>query len=131
MATLLPSSQIVHLKSVTSDMSAQPQNKQGRIPVALQAVFLASNRGKEVHKPPPEKAANKVFFRNWLFQKASTSFSRGKKSQIVQTADVKAPTETKKRPALRKTDSTDNVSFLLPFEVDGAPANILLSFLNS
>jgi hypothetical protein len=88
-------------------MSAQPQNKQGRIPVALQAVFLAS---KEVHKPPPEKAANKVFFRNWLFQKASTSFSRGKKSQIVQTADVKVTTETKKRPALRKTDSTDNVS---------------------
>ncbi|GAX24216.1 hypothetical protein FisN_4Lu592 [Fistulifera solaris] len=90
-------------------MSAQPQNKQGRIPLALQAVFLASNRGKEVHKPPPEKAANKVFFRNWLFQKASTSISRGKKSQIVQTADVKAPTETKKRPALRKTDSTDNL----------------------
>lgn len=91
-------------------MSAQPQRKQGRIPVALQAVFLASNRGKEVHKPPPEKAANKVFFRNWLFQKASNSFSRGKKSQIIKTADVKTPTETKKRPALRKTDSNENVS---------------------
>jgi hypothetical protein len=98
-------------------MSAQPQKKQSRIPVALQAVFLASNRGKEVHKPPPEKAANKVFFRNWLFQKASSSFSRGKKSQIIRTADVKTPTETKKRPALRKTDSNDNVSFTECFDI--------------
>ena len=89
-------------------MSAQPQRKQGRIPVALQAVFLASNRGKEVHKPPPEKAANKVFFRNWFFQKASNSFSRGKKSQIIQTHDVNTP-ETKKRPAMGKLDSNDNV----------------------
>lgn len=93
-------------------MSAQPQRKQGRIPVALQAVFLASNRGKDVHKPPPEKAANKVFFGNWLYQKASNTLGRGKKSQIIQTPDLK-PTETKKRPALRKIDSNDNVSVSL------------------
>jgi hypothetical protein len=110
-------------------MSAQPQKKQSRIPVALQAVFLASNRGKEVHKPPPEKAANKVFFRNWLFQKASTSFSRGKKSQIVRTADVKTPTETKKRPALRKTDSNDNVSIARCLAIKMASIFIPLTFL--
>jgi len=46
--------------------------RQSRIPAALQAVFLASNRGKDVHKPPPEKVANKVFFGNWLFQRKST-----------------------------------------------------------
>ena len=39
-----------------------------RIPLALQAVFLASNRGKDVNKPPPEKAASKTFTRNWMFQ---------------------------------------------------------------
>jgi hypothetical protein len=32
-----------------------------RIPVALQAVFLASNRGQEVHKPPPGNVASRVF----------------------------------------------------------------------
>jgi hypothetical protein len=32
-----------------------------RIPVALQAVFLASNSGKEVHTPPPERVAMKSF----------------------------------------------------------------------
>lgn len=39
-----------------------------RIPLGLQAVFLASNRGKDVNKPPPEKAASKTFTRNWMFQ---------------------------------------------------------------
>jgi len=37
-----------------------------RIPLALQAVFLASNRGKEVDKPPPEKLAARTFFRSVL-----------------------------------------------------------------
>ena len=32
-----------------------------RIPVALQAVFLASNRGQEVHTPPPGRLVNRVF----------------------------------------------------------------------
>jgi hypothetical protein len=45
------------------------RSRQGRIPATLQAVFLASNRGKEVNKPPPAAVASKVFFRNWLFQR--------------------------------------------------------------
>jgi hypothetical protein len=32
-----------------------------RIPAALQAIFLASNGGEEVHVPPPSNAAFKVF----------------------------------------------------------------------
>ena len=32
-----------------------------RIPAELQAIFLASNRGEEVHKPPPSKSAFRVF----------------------------------------------------------------------
>ena len=43
-----------------------------RIPSTLQAVFLASNRGREVHKPPPEKVAYKEYFRN-LWGSVSTS----------------------------------------------------------
>jgi hypothetical protein len=49
------------------------RSRQGRIPATLQAVFLASNRGKDVNKPPPEKAASKVYFRNWLFQRQAGS----------------------------------------------------------
>lgn len=47
-----------------------------RIPTTLQAVFLASNRGNEVHKPPPDSAANKVYFRNWLFQGRNNSLTK-------------------------------------------------------
>jgi hypothetical protein len=56
-------------------MNTQNSNRarQGRIPATLQAVFLASNRGREVNKPPPEKAASKVYFRNWLFQRQAGS----------------------------------------------------------
>jgi len=35
-----------------------------RIPVALQAVFMASNRGTDVVEPPKERVAYKVFFNN-------------------------------------------------------------------
>jgi len=44
-----------------------------RIPIALQAVFMASNCGANVDKPPPEQAAYKVFLRNWFHQKKSNS----------------------------------------------------------
>jgi hypothetical protein len=54
-----------------------------RIPLGLQAVFLASNRGKEVTKPPPEKAASKTFTRNWLFQglRAGTASARTRRTK--------------------------------------------------
>jgi hypothetical protein len=51
-------------------------SRQGRIPATLQAVFLASNRGRDVNKPPPAKVASKVFFRNWLFQRQAGSKER-------------------------------------------------------
>jgi len=37
------------------------QGNGSRIPASLQAVFLASNRGHEVNRPPPRNAAFKVF----------------------------------------------------------------------
>jgi hypothetical protein len=64
------------------------RSRQGRIPATLQAVFLASNRGKEVNKPPPAAVASKVFFSNWLFQRQTGArkekaglFSGGKKNK--------------------------------------------------
>jgi hypothetical protein len=54
------------------------RSRQGRIPATLQAVFLASNRGNEVNKPPPAKVASKVYLRGWLFQRqAGSKESRG------------------------------------------------------
>lgn len=40
---------------------------QDRIPTTLQAVFLASNRGHDVHLAPPDKAASKEYFKNNVF----------------------------------------------------------------
>jgi hypothetical protein len=59
-------------------MNTQGNNnsRQGRIPATLQAVFLASNRGKEVNSPPPAKVASKVYHRNWLFQRQDGSKAR-------------------------------------------------------
>jgi hypothetical protein len=51
-------------------------SRQGRIPATLQAVFLASNRGREVNKPPPASVASKVYFHNWLFQRQAESTPR-------------------------------------------------------
>jgi len=49
-------------------MTMSTEQSAPRIPLGLQAVFLASNRGKEVDQPPPEKAASKTFStRSWLF----------------------------------------------------------------
>jgi hypothetical protein len=39
-----------------------PNGTSSRIPAVLQAVFLASNRGKVVHEPPPNRMASRVFF---------------------------------------------------------------------
>jgi hypothetical protein len=41
-------------------------NRTSRIPQSLQTVILTSNRGIEVHVPPPENNASKVFRRGFL-----------------------------------------------------------------
>lgn len=56
--------------------------KSSRIPLALQAVFLTSNRGKEVHHPPPDKSASKVFLGNWLFQRRGSIGRKEKKTRL-------------------------------------------------
>lgn len=65
----------------------------GRIPVTLQAVFLASNRGKDVNRPPPKQAAHRVYLRNWFWQrntqtKAAPEVRKvGKRSKASRKAD--------------------------------------------
>jgi hypothetical protein len=44
-----------------------------RIPVALQMIFLHSNRGFNVDKPPPAKVASKIFPRALSLAKSRTS----------------------------------------------------------
>ena len=63
-----------------------------RIPRTLQGVFLASNRGKDVHQPPPQQVASKTFFKNWLkgafpWSRASRN-ARRKKQQAQAEATV-------------------------------------------
>jgi hypothetical protein len=90
-------------------MDTELKQKNTRIPLALQAVFLASNRGNEVHQPPPDNSASKVFSKNWLFQRRgqgqakeqkmyprvlsvkTLSFGYGKSSKSVTGGDGTAP----------------------------------------
>ena len=51
------------------------QHRSPRIPLSLQQVFLASNRGAIVDKPPPDRVAFKVFFRSFFSCKAESSNS--------------------------------------------------------
>lgn len=52
---------------------AGPKNKRVRIPEPLQKVFLASNRGGEVHKPPTDASASRVFLRGFFNRRPQQS----------------------------------------------------------
>ena len=83
--------------------SDNDRTRQGRIPTTLQAVFLASNRGRDVYKPPPAKAASKVFFHNWLFQRQAESNKKGGpsfKKKKVKKLKKKTKQESPKGAAL-------------------------------
>lgn len=72
-------------------------SRQTRIPFTLQAVFLASNRGKDVHKPPPENAGNKVFKKNWFLQRQPKE--KKNKSKTEGSPAVSHEKKTEKRKA--------------------------------
>mmetsp|Transcript_7906 Transcript_7906/g.15323 ORF Transcript_7906/g.15323 Transcript_7906/m.15323 type:complete len:403 (-) Transcript_7906:58-1266(-) len=69
-----------------------------RIPEALQQVFLASNRGKEVHKPPPGGLAVKVYKRTWFWQKKSS-----------YTKDINPAAEAKKDKSSKSKDKSKSL----------------------
>jgi hypothetical protein len=83
-------------------------SRQGRIPATLQAVFLASNRGRDVNKPPPAKVASKVFFRNWLFQRqAGSKEKRG--SLFAGSTGKKTKRDKKPKVQLKKENQVKAV----------------------
>jgi hypothetical protein len=94
------------------------RNRQCRIPDTLQAVFLASNRGKEVHQSPPDQSAAKVFQRNWIYQKKSNSAKNekeGSKKNLWRFTRSKSFRNTdnqdKAVPVVVTAPSTSQVSF--------------------
>jgi ankyrin repeat protein len=93
--------------------------QQARIPATLQAVFLASNRGEEVNKPPPASVASKVFFHNWLFQRQAESNESDVpsflKTKKVKKLKKKTKQESPKGAALLNISSTQpNMPIMSP-----------------
>lgn len=84
---------------------------EGRIPKTLQAVFLASNRGKEIDKPPPKQVAFKTFFRSFMGkgskksketkekdeQAIASSYQKGKSSSKSKKSDKSKPPKPEKK----------------------------------
>jgi hypothetical protein len=84
------------------EYDAYHNSLQARVPATLQAVFLASNRGKEVSKPPPASVASKVFFHNWLIQRQTESKKRDVPS-FIKTKKVKKLKKKKKQESPKGT----------------------------
>jgi hypothetical protein len=98
-------------------MNIQDNNnsRQGRIPATLQAVFLASNSGSEVNKPPPASVASKVFFHDWLFQRQAESKERDAHSlrkRKVKKLKKKTKQESPKGMALNSPKANVSADFL-------------------
>ena len=65
-----------------------------RIPATLQAVFLTSNRGKDVSAPPPQRVAFKTFFRGWLGSSESKNVKNAKKLALTTESSKQASKST-------------------------------------
>lgn len=64
-------------------MSTETKDRQDRVPAALQQVFLMSNRGREVDKPPPNSAASKVYVDSWIHQRQGTPLTKKNESAPI------------------------------------------------
>lgn len=83
-----------------------------RVPIELQAVFLASSRGKEVHQPPPRGIASKSFKPKTFWQRL--------KSEIIHSPRRKPkPTchssEFRPEPPLTVSEKVRNEFSVVPF----------------
>jgi hypothetical protein len=67
-------------------MTATHVQSKSRIPMALQSIFLASNRGKEVHVAPPQQIAMKTFTKPSLFH-----YNKDKDSAVTVSPPTKRP----------------------------------------
>mmetsp|Transcript_3886 Transcript_3886/g.8328 ORF Transcript_3886/g.8328 Transcript_3886/m.8328 type:complete len:408 (-) Transcript_3886:189-1412(-) len=76
-----------------------------RVPRMLQHVFLQSNRGKEVHKAPPQQQAHRTFFGNWIFRRGA-KLDETKKKEYNKDKDKglkKSRKEARKQQAQANT----------------------------
>jgi hypothetical protein len=79
------------------------EQREPRVPVALQAVFLASNRGDEVIKPPPQRVASRTFFlfRDKSFDESAptTPSCSPRRKKIQQFFTIGSPKKDMKKEA--------------------------------
>ena len=64
-------------------------DSKSRVPCTLQAVFLASNRGCDVKRAPPNRVGSRIF-RTW--------FTKRSNSKKLEEAPVKSPPEVSDIP---------------------------------
>jgi hypothetical protein len=81
--------------SETIPVQQEKTTKAERIPKTLQAVFLASNRGNDVHTPPPKHVAFKTFFRSLIGGRKNRSNDTLKNNN--KTLDDIKPSQGKKK----------------------------------
>jgi hypothetical protein len=70
-------------------MSSKEPKQHSRIPVALQMIFLHSNRGFNVDQPPPERVASRVFPRRFFTKKQSSNASKPPLPKEVYVSKVR------------------------------------------
>jgi hypothetical protein len=101
-----PDKQAIHQGKHT--MTGHETNRQARVPATLQSVILASNRGIEVNKPPPDCSASKVFYRNWIFQRSSSSGNK-LKSGLSSHEKIDSPKGKTRKASRRASVSNDKL----------------------
>lgn len=89
-------------------MQQQAPSRMHRIPVALQSVFLRSNRGVNVSKAPPERLASRTFLQNIFYRRPTSIVERRTKVYDSSKDKVvsKGARKTAKLESQTTTDST-------------------------
>jgi hypothetical protein len=80
------------LAMASTEQAAVPGGSSSRIPVALQMIFLHSNRGFNVDKPPPAKVASKIFPRALALTKSRTSSFDSTEPRVAATSERSSDT---------------------------------------
>ena len=73
-----------------------------RIPLSLQSVFLNGNRGKEVHTPPPDASAMKVFNRTKINRCSRWRPFRSRSSSVFYFRNSTVTVETSENSEVTK-----------------------------
>ena len=101
---------LLHFDTFRTNPSDQMSfQKNGRVPSALQAVFLASNRGCEVKRAPPNRVGSRIF--RTIFSK------RSDRKEMEEKVEKGPPTDIAISTPVRRTSNgeTKKVSYLHSF----------------